>query len=124
MRRNPVGITVGLLLVAFALYTLIIHGGIGGLTPLLIGASLVYLGVKPGRTALIVFGHACVVAGCVLFTWGIYLLPYSQPVWQHIIFRPLFWGMISIFGGICANYHGFCRCVRAGASGPAPRDGQ
>ena len=119
MRRNPVGIIVGLVLAGFGLYILTQHGGIGGVVPLLIGASLVYLGLKPGRTALIVFGHVSIVVGCVLFTWGIYLLPHSQPVWQHIIFRPLFWGMISIFGGICSIYHGFCRCVRSGECGTA-----
>jgi len=119
MKRNPVGIIVGLVLAGFGVYVLAQHGGIGGVIPFLFGASLVYLGLKPGRTSLIVFGHVCIVAGCALVTWGIYLLPHSQPVWQHIIFRPLFWGMISIFGGICANYHGFCRCVRSGECGAA-----
>ncbi|MBN2416067.1 hypothetical protein JXO52_09505 [bacterium] len=52
-----------------------------------------------------------VVSGCLLVTWGIYLLPVSRPVLAHIIFRPLFWGLVTIFGGICAIYHGFCRCV-------------
>jgi len=119
MKRNPVGIIVGVVLAGFGLFGMIKGAGLGGITPLLIGASLIYLGLRPGRTALIVFGHACIVVGCVLFTWGIYLLPSSQPVWQHIIFRPLFWGMISIFGGICATYHGFCRCVRSGECGAA-----
>ncbi|MCD4690605.1 hypothetical protein K8S17_04010 [bacterium] len=75
------------------------------------GVALAYLGFRPGRLGLLVFGHACIVVGCILVTWGIYLLPHSQPVWQHIFFRPLFWGLISIFGGICSNYHGFCRCI-------------
>ena len=71
-RRSPVGIIVGLILFAFGLYGVISHAGLGGVTPLLIGASLVYLGLRPGRTALIVFGHNCIVVGCVLFAWGIY----------------------------------------------------
>jgi len=53
-----------------------------------------------------------ILLGCFLITWGIYLLPYSQPTLAHIFFRPLFWGLFSVMGGICANYHGFCRCVR------------
>ena len=27
--------------------------------------------------------------------------------------RPLVWGLISIFGGICTIFHGFCRCIRS-----------
>jgi hypothetical protein len=47
-----------------------------------------------------------------MITWGIYLLPYSKPTLTHILSFPLFWGFISLFGGICANYHGFCQCIR------------
>lgn len=87
-----------------------------GVIPALIGASLLYLGYRPGRGATMLFGHACIVAGCFLVTWGIYLLPHSEPTLLHILGRPLFWGLISIFGGICANYHGFCRCVSSAES--------
>jgi hypothetical protein len=113
MPKNPVGAVVGLGLLALGIYVLVTQGGIGGAVPAIIGASLIYLGYRPGRVGLIVFGHACIVVGSILVTWGLYLLPYSKPVWQHIFFRPLFWGLISIFGGICANYHGFCNCVGA-----------
>ena len=78
--------------------------------PCLIGLSLIYLGFRPGRGAVIIFGHLLVVTGCFLVTWGIYLLPYSEPTLAHIFGRPLFWGLVSIFGGICAICHGFCRC--------------
>lgn len=61
---------------------------------------------------LLVFGHACLVLGCFLITWGIYLLPVSSPTLIHIFTRPLFWGLFSLLGGVCANYHGFCRCVQ------------
>ncbi|MGA2092983.1 MAG: hypothetical protein ABSH16_06200 [Sedimentisphaerales bacterium] len=84
------------------------------LTPCVIGASLLYLAYKPGRVGLIVFGHACIVVGCVLITLGIYLLPVSQPTLANVFGRPLFWGLFCTFGGICANYHGFCRCVSGG----------
>ena len=119
MPKNPVGAVLGVVLLAFGIFILVRHGGLGGVVPTLIGASLLYLGYRPGRVATLVFGHTCVVVGSLLVTWGIYLLPYSEPIWQHIIFRPLFWGLISIFGGICAIYHGFCKCIRlkAGAAG-------
>ena len=117
MKKGIINIVLGVLLFALGIYNFVAGDWLGGIIPLLIGASLVYLGFKGGRTALIVFGHACIVVGCMLVTWGIYLLPHSQPVWQHIIFRPLFWGLISIFGGICAIYHGFCSCVSGGGCG-------
>jgi uncharacterized membrane protein len=79
--------------------------------PCVIGASLLYFAYKPGRAGLIVFGHACVIVGCFLITLGIYLLPSSQPTLAHIFGRPLFWGLFCTFGGICAIYHGFCRCA-------------
>ncbi|MBN2565799.1 MAG: hypothetical protein JXB46_08815 [Candidatus Eisenbacteria bacterium] len=78
------------------------------------GAALTFLAFHEGRVALIVFGHVCIVIGCALVAWGVYLLPYSEPTLGQVFTRPLFWGLISIFGGICSNYHGFCRCVRCG----------
>lgn len=84
----------------------------GDLIPAIIGGVLCCLGLKGGRAAVIVFGHACIVAGCFLITWGIYLLPYSQPTLSHIFGRPLFWGLFSLMGGVCAIYHGFCSCIR------------
>jgi hypothetical protein len=29
----------------------------------------------------------------------------------NIFGRPLFWGIFSLMGGVCAIFHGFCRCV-------------
>ncbi|MBN1352290.1 hypothetical protein JXJ21_23035 [candidate division KSB1 bacterium] len=84
----------------------------GGLVPLLIGGALCYVGFSKNRIATLVFGHTCIVVGCFLVTWGLYLLPVSKPIFSHIIGRPLFWGLFSIFGGVCANYHGFCNCIR------------
>jgi len=82
-----------------------------GFIPIVIGGCLAYLGWRGGRAATIIAGHAFIVTGCYLVTWGIYLLPHSDPTPAHVFGRPLFWGLISIFGGICANYHGFCNCV-------------
>jgi len=110
--HNLTGLIFGLVLAAVGVLGLVFLGSIAGLIPMLIGFGLVYLNWRGGRAGLIVFGHICVVLGCLLVTWGIYLLPYSKPVLLHIIARPLFWGLISIFGGVCANYHGFCNCMR------------
>ncbi|MEW6047408.1 MAG: hypothetical protein AB1609_13160 [Bacillota bacterium] len=64
----------------------------------------------PAR-AFAIFGHLSIVLGRYLFTWGIYLLPVSSPTPADILTKPLFWGLFSIFGGICANVHSRCRCV-------------
>ena len=59
-----------------------------------------------------IFGHFCIVLGCFLFTWGMYLLPVSEPTVIGILTKPLFWGLFSIFGGICANVHSYCKCIQ------------
>jgi hypothetical protein len=114
MNRKFITIGLGIILISCSMFFLVQKFALGGIILLVIGASLIYLGYHPGRTSMVIFGHICVLVGCLLTTWGIYLLPSSQPTLAHIIFRPLFWGLFSIFGGICAIYHGFCRCVRHG----------
>ncbi len=110
--RSLITVILGTVLAILGAVTLIIYDSIPGAIPLLIGGSLIYLGWCGGRTALLVFGHTTIVIGCAMITWGIYLLPYSKPTLAHVFARPLFWGLFSLFGGICANYHGFCRCIR------------
>jgi len=63
---------------------------VGCFIPIFVGGALCYLGWCGGRTAIIVFGHICVVLGCYLITWGMYLLPYCEPTPAHIFGRPLF----------------------------------
>lgn len=89
-------------------------GGAGPVIPVLIGAALVHLGLKGGRRGAVVFGHACIVAGCYLVAWGVHIaqLVGSAPTWLQILTQPLFWGLFSILGGICANFHAFCSCVQ------------
>lgn len=109
--HSLITLILGITLALLGLVTILISGIIQGIIPLLIGGSLCYLGWCGGRIATLVFGHTCIVVGCLLITWGIYLLPYSKPTLSHILGRPLFWGQFSLFGGICANYHGFCKCI-------------
>jgi len=111
--RKPVVLILGLALILLGIATLIMSSRPGGAIPLFFGASLLYLGWWRGRSNTIVFGHAFIMLGCFLITWGIYLLPDSNPIPSHIFGRPLFWGLFSLMGGVCSNYHGFCRCVGA-----------
>lgn len=61
---------------------------------------------------LALFGHVCIIGGCYLVAWGMNLLPVSDPSPLGILLRPLFWGLFSIFGGICANMHSSCKCLQ------------
>ena len=108
---GTIGMTLGIALVILGIYNLAIKQFYGAI-PLIIGCSLILLAVFPNRISILIFGHACIIIGCFLTTWGIYLLPYSEPTITNIFSRPLFWGIFSIMGGICANYHGFCRCIK------------
>ena len=112
--HSLITLILGIILALFGAVALLFGGSIGGVILLLIGVSLCYLGWRGARKALIVFGHACIVVGCILITWGIYLLPYYKPILLHVFTRPLFWGFFCLLGGICANYHGFCKCIRGG----------
>ncbi len=109
--KGPVAFAFGAILFLFGIYSSITVGFIAEIIQLCFGVSLMYLGWKGGKTSLIIFGHTSIILGCFMLTWGIYLLPYSEPTIGHILGRPLFWGLIAIFGGICANYHGFCDCI-------------
>lgn len=115
-RRSPVAIVLGIILVVLGI--LGIAGGGGGagpFIPVFIGAGLTFLGFRGGNRGRIVFGHACIVAGCYMVSWGVHLAQVigSAPDWLQILGGPLFWGLFSIFGGICANFHGFCHCVQS-----------
>lgn len=116
MPKRPIATVLGLLLILVWFFFLTRNKQPLCLIPCIVGASLLYIGYRPGRVSTIVFGHVCVVVGCYLVTWGVYLLPYCEPTLAHIFGRPLFWGLFSIFGGICALYHGFCRCFSVNRS--------
>ncbi|MEW6687107.1 MAG: hypothetical protein AB1393_13040 [Candidatus Edwardsbacteria bacterium] len=109
---SPIALALGVILAVFGLITIVPTGNLAGIIPLIIGLSLMFLGWKGGRTATILFGHICIMVGCFLITLGMYLLPYCKPTLLHIFTRPLFWGLFSLMGGVCAIYHGFCQCVR------------
>lgn len=49
----------------------------------------------------LIVGHILLVIGCYFTAWGIYLVPKSSPTLKDIFARPLFWGLIIIFGGLC-----------------------
>ncbi len=111
---SVVSVVLGLGVFVLGILGLLSGGGAGSGIPVLIGASLAYLGFRGGRRGTVVFGHGCIVAGCYLTAWGVHVAQVvgSAPTWLQIVTQPLFWGLFSIFGGICANFHAFCSCVR------------
>ncbi|MBN1816239.1 MAG: hypothetical protein JW828_02690 [Sedimentisphaerales bacterium] len=105
-----------LLGIALVLYGVVLLTGreiSGCIAPLSLGITMVLMCWFRTRTTILVFGHTCIIVGCYLVTWGVYLAPRCEPVFRDIVRMPLFWGLFSIFGGICANFHGFCRCVQS-----------
>ncbi len=111
MKPSTITGFLGVILVGLGVFMLVKPVGHGGIIPLLIGGALIFQALRGGRVATLVFGHTCIVVGAYLITWGILLLPYSEPRMAHIFGRPLFWGIFSLMGGICAIFHGFCRCI-------------
>ncbi|MFH2035525.1 MAG: hypothetical protein ABIJ45_03905 [Candidatus Zixiibacteriota bacterium] len=111
MKPSRITMGLGAVLVAIGVYMFVISVSIGAVIPVIIGGNLIYLAISKSRVATLVFGHSCIAVGIYMVTWGILLLPYSEPRIAHIFARPLFWGLFSMMGGICAIFHGFCRCV-------------
>ena len=111
MKPSTITGSLGIILIAIGIFMFVKNFNMGAVTPILIGGALIYLAISGGRVATLIFGHTCIVVGAYLITWGILLLPFSQPAIAHVFGRPLFWGIFSLMGGICAIFHGFCRCV-------------
>lgn len=79
--NKPVSFVLGILLIGFGILIFLETHSWHGFIPALIGASLVYVGLRSGRTATIMFGHVLVAVGCFLVTWGLTLLPYTKPIY-------------------------------------------
>ncbi len=110
--KSIIALILGVLILAMGVFNLIQGAAKGAVIPILVGLSLIYMSFSMNRTATIVLGHVFVVIGCFLITWGMHLVRFGNPNLFYILKTPLFWGLFSTFGGICAIYHGFCRCVR------------
>ena len=114
------GFILGIGLLAFGIYHLVIGVYLWAVIKLIIGAGLIMLKFVKSRYGNIIFGHMVIVAGCMLVTAGIYYVPLiaeqvsktGEIKLSYIFAMPLFWGFFAILGGTCAIYHGFCKCVR------------
>ncbi len=115
------GLVLGIGLLAFGIYHLVIGVYLWAIIKIIIGAGLIMLKFIKSRYGNIIFGHMVIVVGCMLVTSGIYYVPMiaeqikannGQISLFYIFAMPLFWGFFAILGGICAIYHGFCKCVR------------
>ena len=111
MKPSTITGSLGVILIAIGIFMFVKSISMGAVIPVLIGCALLYLAIGGGRVATLVFGHTCILVGAYMITWGILLLPVSKPIMAHVFGRPLFWGIFSLMGGICAIFHGFCRCV-------------
>jgi hypothetical protein len=111
MKPSTITGSLGLILIGLGIFMLVKGVSTGAVIPVLIGGALLYLAIRGGRVATLVFGHTCIVVGAYMITWGMLLLPLSHPTMTNIFGRPLFWGIFSLMGGVCAIFHGFCHCV-------------
>jgi hypothetical protein len=111
MKPSRITAALGLVLVALGVWAFVSSGTLGAAIPVLIGAALIFLAFNRSRVGTLVFGHTCIVVGAYMITWGLILLPHTPANWVGIFGRPLFWGIFSVGGGVCAIFHGFCRCV-------------
>ena len=111
MKPSRITAALGIALCALGIWAFVSSRSLGAVIPLIIGASLVFLAFNRTRIGTLVFGHVCIVAGAYLITWGVILLPHTPANLVGIFGRPLFWGIFSVGGGVCAIFHGFCRCV-------------
>ncbi len=115
-----IGMILGLGLLAYGAYHLIIGMYLWAIIKILIGSGLIISKFVKSRYGTIIFGHITVVAGMILLTAGIYYVPMIAKQIEktgelkilYIFAMPLFWGFFATLGGICAIYHGFCKCVR------------
>jgi len=111
MKPSTITGALGVILLSLGIYMFISSTRMGAVIPIIIGCALLYLAISRGRVATLVFGHCCILTGAYLITWGLLLLPHMKPTFVAIFAGPLFWGIFSLMGGICAIFHGFCRCV-------------
>jgi len=120
--RGIVGLVLGIGLVAFGIYHLVIGLYLWAVIKILIGAGLIVSKFVKSRYGTIIFGHITVFAGLMLLTAGIYYVPIIAQQMEktgelklsYIFMMPLFWGFFATLGRVCAIYHGFCSCVRNG----------
>jgi len=116
-----ISLLIGIGLLVWAIFHFLSGLYLWAVIKLLVGGSLISLAFIKNRYGMIIFGHMAIVAGAILITAGIYFAPFVSDSIRNnggniplrfIFGMPLFWGFFSIFGGICAIYHGFCKCVR------------
>ncbi|MCX6835079.1 MAG: hypothetical protein NTW07_08100, partial [candidate division Zixibacteria bacterium] len=93
MKPSRITVGLGVVLCALGILGIFLFSDTAGIVPALIGGSLIFLGFNRSRVGTLVFGHVCILTGAYLITWGILLLPHSQPTVAHIFGRPLFWGI-------------------------------
>ena len=113
--KSWINLVFAVALVSFSVFMFVRVDVMHGILPLIPAIGLAVLTFNNTRRANILFGHLLIVFGSALVAWGVYL-PAPDSLLLAIVFRPLFWGLISIFGGVCAIFHGFCSCVRACAA--------
>jgi hypothetical protein len=84
-----------------------------------VGNLFVFWGWKIGwathRRLIVLLGHFAIAVGCLCATYGLCQIHFlsEMPTVAQVLDMPLFWGLFSVFGGMCMIKHGHCACCIA-----------
>jgi hypothetical protein len=87
-KKDLITLTLVIFLILTACFVIINKFYLGAVILVFFGVSLFLIGLSKNRTTVLIFGHACIVVGCMMVTWGIYLIPHSKPDLLQIFIRP------------------------------------
>jgi len=71
-----------------------------------------WIGWTRHRGFTVLLGHLAITGGCLTVAYALYQLPFlpSAPTLVEVLDLPLFWGLFTVFGGVCMITHGSCAC--------------
>ncbi len=110
---------IGLLVAMLFTVKMAINPSFTKIPGIAIGIFLLIFGWKIGWTTYkrftILLGHFAITGGCLATAYAIYNIPFldKPPLLAEVLDFPLFWGLLSIFGGVCMISHGNCNCTIA-----------
>ncbi|MBL8027580.1 MAG: hypothetical protein JNL74_14260 [Fibrobacteres bacterium] len=108
---------IGIIVTMINIIQFAIEPSAGRIIGIIVGLFVAIIGWKIGWTThrrfTILIGHIAVTIGAFVTAYGIYQVPFIsvQPTAIQVLDLPIFWGLFTIFGGICMISHGHCNCT-------------
>ncbi len=114
--KAPITVAIG----AFVTVLSLVQWGLTGAPVRFIGIGIGlffvvfgwFVGWTTHRRFTVLLGHLALTAGALVTAWALYQLPFltKAPDLIEVLDLPLFWGIFTIFGGVCMIQHGSCAC--------------